>query len=371
MEMKFKKELLLSLILIAGLNPILGQVWPGDVNNNGIVNGVDLLYLGSVYGLTGPARSEVDADWEEQPLITAWGSFFPNAVNHAFADCNGDGVVDENDIEEAIEDNFEETHLGSGQGDYTNGIPGMDIPLSLSPSLSIEDGDLNLKIALSLGNETFQVENFYGMALQLSYSSELMDEADFSFALTEDSWIDNVAGDNSYLLFQEDDDNQTAELAITLTDPNQSRSGQGRIGEFSIVMEDIIVGLLQDTIEIQIDSITLVSPTISKTAVVPDTLRLILSEDLLILSSDKGTQDKPSRVQVYPNPHRGRFLIQAEEPIENLRLFNILGQTLPVQVQRLGVGKYAISMPSATPGTYIISGRTLQASFTHKVMLTR
>lgn len=368
MGIKFDRRLLFSMVLTVSLGPLTGQVWPGDVNNNGIVNGVDLLYLGTVYGLTGPARAEVETNWSEQPLIEAWGSFFPNGVNHAFADCNGDGVVDADDIEEALKDNIGETHPGSGEADYNNGLQSLDIPVSLSPSVSFDNGDLILKIGVSLGNEDFAVQDFYGIALQLSYTSSLIDEADFSFALTEDSWIDGPAQENSAVLFEEDDDAHTAELAITLTDPSQRRSGLGRIGEFSIVMEDIIVGLIRDTMSIQIDSITLLNAAFSKIAVVPDTISFILSEDQLILSDEAPPATQSPNVQLYPNPNQGQFLIKADEPIENIRVFDLLGRRVPSHIFLLGSGRFSVEMPKAPPGTYMVSGRTANATFTKKVI---
>ena len=363
--------LLLTALSFLSTWQVSAQVWPGDVNNNGIVNGVDLLYLGTVFGSTGPMRAEEDTSWEAQPIIEAWGSFFPNGVNYAHADCNGDGIVDEEDIDDAIEDNFGNIHLGSGQGDYNNGLPGSSIPIEFDPSLSFDDGDLMLKIGLLLGNEAFQVEDFYGMALQLSYSSSFTEEIDFEFAFTEDSWIDSPEAENSLMLFTKDNENGKAELAISLKDPNQSRSGIGTIGEFSIVMEDIIVGLIQDTFNIQIDSIVLINSEISKTAIVPDTISLILSEDLLILSNEESSTIQPPTIQTYPNPNQGQFRIRTDESIENIRIYNLVGQEIPFTHHQVSSRELWVDMPQALPGTYIITGLTSGSHFTSKIILSR
>ncbi len=370
MVIKFIRNFLLSLTFIFLLGQVNAQVWPGDVNNNGIVNGADLLYLGSVYGSTGPGRAEESTDWEAQPIIEAWGDFFPNGVNYAFADCNGDGVVDDADFEEAILENFGEVHSGSGEADFQNGTPGVNIPISFSPNVSFEDGNLILKIGLLLGNEQFEVQDFYGMALQMSYNTTIVENLDFEFALTEDSWIDGPAEENSAVLFEEDDDTNRAELAITLIDPNQSRAGLGRIGEFSIVMEDIIVGLIQDTFNIQIDSITLLTSEIAKIAIVPDTISFVLSEDLLILSNDESLTNQSTAGWVYPNPSNGHFTIGADAPIENIQVFNLIGQRIPFTLHPTSSNQVAIELSRAIPGTYIIAGRTPQAHFTTKIILT-
>lgn len=372
MGIKYMRNFLLLLfVTVFFTGQLPAQVWPGDVNNNGIVNGVDLLYLGTIYGSTGPMRIEESTDWESQPIIEAWGSFFPNGVDHGFADCNGDGIVDQDDIEDAIRENLGEAHPGSGLGDFDNGTPGEDIPIEFSPSLSFDDGDLILKIGLLLGNEAFEVENFYGMALQMSYNFSFTDESSFDFALTEDSWIEGPQGENTALLFDDDDDSGKAELAITLIDPNQRRSGRGRIGEFSIVMEDIIVGLIQDTVNIQIDSIILINSEISKTAIVPDTISLILSEDLLILSDEESNTTQSPSIQTYPNPNHGQFLISAEESIENIRIFNLWGQGVPFNIQKASPSALVVELPQAPPGTYFVTVQAAQQSFTTKVIVSQ
>ena len=373
MGIKMMRNLLLFIAtnLLAILS-VSGQVWPGDVNNNGIVNGVDLLYLGTVFGSTGPMRAQEDTSWEAQPIIEAWGSFFPNGVDHVYADCNGDGIVDEEDIDDAVEDNFGNTHPdGSGLGDYNNGSPGLNIPIAFSPSLSFDEGDLVLKIGLLVGNDDFSVEDFYGMALQMSYTTSFVDEFSFDFEFTEDSWVDNPQAENSALLFIKDEDSGKAELAMALKNPTQSRSGLGRIGEFSIVMEDIIVGLIQDTFNIQIDSVVLINSEISKTAIVPDTISLIMSEDLLILSNEESSTIQPSIIQVYPNPNQGRFRISANESIENIRIYNLMGQEIPVEPHQISSRELWVEIPNEPPGTYIITGHTSDSPFTSKIVLTR
>lgn len=364
--------LFLTAVSLLFLSQGSAQVWPGDVNNNGLVNGVDLLYLSTVFGSIGPMRASEDTSWEAQPIIEAWGSFFPNGVDHAYADCNGDGIVDEEDIDDGIEDNFGNTHSdGSGEGDYSNGSPGLDIPIEFSPSLSFDEGDLVLKIGLLVGNEELSVEDFYGMALQMSYTTSFVDEFSFDFEFTQDSWVDNPDAENTALLFLKDEDSGKAELSMALKNPTQSRSGLGRIGEFSIVMEDIIVGLIQDTFSIQIDSVVLINSEISTTAIVPDTISLIMSKDLLILSNEESSAIQPSIIQTYPNPNQGQFQISADESIENIRIYNLMGQEIPIKHHQISSRELWVEIPNALPGTYIITGHTSASLFTSKIVLTR
>ncbi len=70
-------------------------VYPGDTNNDGLVDIRDVLPLGLYFGLTGPARTDASMRWGPQVLSTSWAGPDDQAD---YADCDGDGVVDAGDI---------------------------------------------------------------------------------------------------------------------------------------------------------------------------------------------------------------------------------------------------------------------------------
>ncbi len=79
----------------AWTGPIPYFTWPGDADNDGVVDGRDLLALGRSWGMTGPSRSqsgESGLDWEPS-RVDPWD--VPSA---AYADCDGSGTVDAKDI---------------------------------------------------------------------------------------------------------------------------------------------------------------------------------------------------------------------------------------------------------------------------------
>ena len=68
-------------------------VWPGDANNNGVVDAGDIIPLGQHWEEIGQGRDEAASDWVIQPAV-AWE---PKEAA-TYADTNGDGEVNEQDI---------------------------------------------------------------------------------------------------------------------------------------------------------------------------------------------------------------------------------------------------------------------------------
>ncbi|MEW5767788.1 MAG: PKD domain-containing protein [bacterium] len=67
-------------------------VWPGDLNNDGSVNEIDILPIASYWLLTGPSRPNASSNWAGQPS-PVWVP-----VEATYADANGDGAVDEREV---------------------------------------------------------------------------------------------------------------------------------------------------------------------------------------------------------------------------------------------------------------------------------
>lgn len=81
-------------------------VWPGDTNNDQIVNQADILPIGLFWGNTGPTRPNASTSWVGQPA-SPW---IPQAST--FADANGNGIVDQADVL-SIGLNWNQTHGSS------------------------------------------------------------------------------------------------------------------------------------------------------------------------------------------------------------------------------------------------------------------
>lgn len=75
--------------LLVGLDP----VWPGDTDNNGIVELEDILPIGVYWRDQGEFRESVSYNWQSFGYPYIW-----NTEDAAYADCNGDGEVNISDV---------------------------------------------------------------------------------------------------------------------------------------------------------------------------------------------------------------------------------------------------------------------------------
>lgn len=72
------------------------DVWPGDANYDLTVNNLDLMWIGLANGNTGPVRPSATNNWTAQPCPD-WSNWFFNGINQKHADCDGNGLIDNND----------------------------------------------------------------------------------------------------------------------------------------------------------------------------------------------------------------------------------------------------------------------------------
>ena len=72
--------------------PLPLHVWPGDCNNDGVVDGFDVLALGRQWERSGPGRQSVGTSWAPAPAED-W-----DPVAATYADADGSGTVDLEDL---------------------------------------------------------------------------------------------------------------------------------------------------------------------------------------------------------------------------------------------------------------------------------
>jgi len=263
------KSLLLSAISFLCFAPLcLAQVvWPGDVNNNGIVNEIDLLYLGYAFNETGPPRATISAEWTAQNIIAEWTGTFPDGLNFVYADCNGDGIINELDAD-VIEDNID-----SLQNELL--IPD-EILISasdLDPKFAFDSTSFNAvqgvpkEINLNFGSDIQRIPNVQGFSFTISGDTRFFKAEDIKFRFVPLSWLELTGRPNISKFFPNTEEGKLT-ISFIKTD-NQAEMGGGQIGAVSFVLIEDIVDFrpTEDTIKLEIDSITVVTDELEKIVV--------------------------------------------------------------------------------------------------------
>ena len=362
-------------LIISSLLLFLGQLqaqflWPGDINNNGEVNNVDLLYLGNAIGTIGPPRLDTGIEWEPKEITTLWPQIFPNGVNYAYADCNGDGIINYDDFA-AIEVNYNLTHGVVMPDDFEPGVPGVSPLLGFLPPFGpVFEGDVTL-LPLFFGEEIMPVENFYGIAYTINYDPSIaflefnpfFDSENF-----DEDWLDIDNPDPPLFSFQFDPVEGKIEVAISRIDGTASPDNFGAFGAFLIVIEDNVVGLGVDDIETElvISDIKLFDETGLSTPVLGDSIVLTIYNDDLV--NDHHLEWEQT-VQVYPNPIDHQLVVESENAsIEHIELVSLIGQRVgfsPIA----GSYQYTIATERFASGVYQLQIQTSKGMLTKKIII--
>jgi hypothetical protein len=342
--------LLMSLIGPFSLQAQLDSIWPGDVNNNGVVNGVDALYIGVAMGAAGPPRSLMVPDWVSLPAPPPWSRSFPSGLNYYYADCNGNGRVTPEDIDEGVERNFLESRGESQADNYANARPGEGPSIELRPEVEVVGENTRVTVEVFVGDEERPLRNFYGVAMALSYRSAGGSTlSPLSYEEEPGSWID-PSGRNSFHFFQ--DVSTSNEAYLTLSRTNQSAiPGGGKVGEFSIIMEDIVLGREVDTLTIQIDSVLLIDQDLNPLPTVPDTAMVFVQRNPNSVTS----VPRQIPTQLYPNPARREAFLTLAAELTHAELYSARGQRVALRIAQPGPQQYHFAWPTELPaGIYYL-----------------
>jgi hypothetical protein len=325
--MRFRYGFLIILFLLQ--QGLLAQsIWPGDVNNNGIVNKVDILYLGYAFGETGAKRTTQSSEWAANELPTNWEGNFPNGLNFAYADCNGDGKIDLEDVN-VITSNAGFSRAGFSPDEVIAGIPGMDPQCGFENEPSINQSQSTFQIGL--GSTELPLENMSGIALIIDVEPDIIGALyNFDLVYNPDAWIEPATQQNIQgQLFEQN----TARLKVAFSKNDRIPiSGAGPIASF-IIEGDLVDFLTNnptsaDTLSVSIDSIIVLDDALNPIPVEGDTVKVFLDENQALTTSIK-EHPKLQDINLYPNPNKGLLLIESQEvSLEKVEIINQLGQTV-------------------------------------------
>ncbi len=338
------------------------ELWPGDVDRNGIVSGVDLLYIGIGLGETGPAREvkHQNIDWYGRKLKKEklWKKKFKDGTDYAFADTWGDGQIGTEDFE-ALEGRFDWTYGQSHPNEFTEGSPGVDPPIFLTTNEVITHNGQAIEFQIHLGDADLPVKKFYGITFKIKYNTSLVRPGSPSTSIAENSWLDppgfqhrrsNIKGlslDNSSL--------GRTQLAVTRLNKKQV-SGAGSIGTYIVIVENVDFfdpsGIDIHSIILGIEDVKLIDKQFNEIPVDASIAVIGPNENDVMDGRQQSLKNNLPEIEVYPNPS-SEFLV-VEHPsnkIQELELIDQNGQTIK-RVRGIHGSSFRLDLNGVSGGAY-------------------
>ncbi len=353
------------LLIFLSIQTLSAQVWPGDVNNNGLVNHIDFLYWAQVYGETGPPRGEdeMGVDFSEKLIDAEWGMEFPDLpLDIVYADCDGNGVIDEEDYFAFL------LNMGLNSGVITSdifvdGLSGVDpqIEIGMIPPGIITEGSF-LTFLLSLGTEDSPINDFNGIAFTMNFAPDVIAP---NFAGFQPTWVPD---DFTYSASYYQVDAGKIDVAFHRRDLGPLPEAFGPFGIVSLVIEDDVVGH-NGSLEtyFYIDNIRLVDSEFSSTPTAGDSITLNIFPNDIVASEDEIEPEET--FELYPNPVVDQVQIQTNRNLERLTLWDALGQQ--IHDQTLSGKLHSFDMQHLPEGMYYLEVQTSSGIHNRKLVLHR
>ncbi len=310
-------------------------VWPGDADNNGIVNQKDVLPLGLYWEAEGPMRNGLSLDWIGQKCVP----WLPDDVT--YSDGNGDGQINMDDLA-PVQQNWGQQH---GNGDSV-------FPLGQQASV----GQIYLQVAEHEPYAPFTTDilingeaNLYGMALNFCYYKEKIEIDSVEIG---SSW-----GDEALFLYSDNADTGEVGIGISLkaVQPGPGQSVDGILARVWMrVRQDVP---LNQPVIFRIEDLLAVNAS-------GECLMVTTENDGFVTDVNEALTEKPLTFQLYtnyPNPFNPSTVISYDIPRNVsvlLKIYDVLGHEVRTLVnQEQKSGNYAIEWDGRdNAGSMVSSG---------------
>lgn len=335
----------MTLDSVRGAHPVTqciasNTVWPGDADHNSVADNFDLLPLGIHYGAMGAARAVTSNLWMSYPA-TNWGVTEANGHDIKNADCNGDGLINDDDTL-AINLNFSQIHAMMPTDLRASGSP---FYLSV-PSTIFHPGDW-VTVDIMAGTATSVIPALYGVAFNISYNSSLVQTSTESLTYPA-SWL-GTPGFNALKISKISPVANMAYGAITRRNHTNS-SGFGKIGELKFRLSSTISSS-------QLMPLNFSVVTANDSIGNPVTLNTV-GDTVQISVSGSGINEDTSgpSFEIYPNPFNTEteIVFDAIQVNSRLEVIDLLGKV--VREEKISkTNKVVLKKEALLPGMYFVS----------------
>ena len=220
--------------------------------------------------------------------------------------------------------------------------------MGTNPQVTLEPQNANIELGqpiiidVRLGNTDIPVENFYGIAIEMSYNPDFILVEEWEFEEAENAWYDPT-NDDAVDVLMENEDITPGKISLAITRTNQQVvSGAGKLGELSIVIQDIIFLQDSDTLNLQIENIRMIDKDFNTLSVVPDSTFVIISKKRTGVTAVE--MKNSASIKVFPNPVKDILTIHSDYVIESVELSDIVGRKIPFSTSSTQLDDYIMTI---------------------------
>lgn len=320
------------------------SVWPGDANDDHVVNLLDPLTVALTYNSTGTARPNASNNWVAQ-YAPDWGTNIPlTSVNRKHADCNGDGTVNASELVPILA-NYGLTHPKGASANKTTGAPEIFFDLSSTPLLA----GVNISVPIKVGTTGNQMKDIYGFAARIKVSTTV--PIGQVVINNSNSWLGNSS---NTLTFSKDISNTVVDWAHARIDHNNI-TGDGTIATVDFTIPNTVNGG-------EIVSFSFENPILIDKDGMPITL-YNMSDTSGVIQVQQSIQNIAGNIQalfVVPNPSGNEaylHLTVAEQEALIISIVDVTGKLVWTNSYTANKGNNPIALPAddIASGMYLIN----------------
>lgn len=344
-------------------------VWPGDTDRSGVANNFDILSIGLAYEEQGFERPFATIEWEGQTAMD-WQIDLPEldfssdvpgdsiTVDAKHADCNGDGVINFEDVT-AIEQNYGRVH-GKTSLTAEEDAPFLrfDIPESIEAHSWVA-------VDVILGSDDLPINDIHGVAFSVEYNTDIIDPGSFSITF-DNSWLNegnNISVKKDYF------ESGRIEVGSSRID-RQNVSGYGKVATAYFFVIDNIDGKTGGELELTLTPVDAV--VVSNEGKVEILNTEPATTSVIITGIGEKPQDELTTLTLYPNPTRAELNIQvADMSPKNIAIYNVLGQVVETITPNPYQSQYKVNVQDYYSGVYIVSITTEKGIISKSVQVVK
>lgn len=352
-------------------------VWPGDTNNDGVVDVGDLLPIGLAMGQQGtPRLSGDDARWAPQ-YSADWTQGQLNGVNLKYVDADGDQMITAMDTAVVM------ANMGLGHGLRPQMQNFSTFQLSLRGPVTAEPGDLVI-LDVFIGASDVVVEDLFGIRWPFVYDNNVVEAGSVAIDYAEGSWASYDSpiisiGDN-------DEENGVLHSAMTRTGVHGT-SGYGQVAQVSAVVVEDLFGIRDVTEETEEEGgititlgggegATVMSGSGHLDAVTVNPFELRIRQqaptEVADLTPAVATDYLDGKLLAYPNPTSANLVVHlnGQQRFSALQLTDLTGRVV-LSEQGLETNHRELFLGDFPNGTYILTLTTESGVVNRKVQVVR